>query len=86
MLPLLRRDLGCWFINRHWCQLRGRRSAGALASNQLLSNIALKRDGKALIDLVDGLSPGLIVLVDMAVTILRIMIADQSLNIDFIFF
>ncbi len=48
--------LRCWFTKRRWSQLRGQRSAGALAGNQLLPNVALKRDRKALVDLVDGLS------------------------------
>ncbi len=63
---LLRPDLRCWFTNRLWCQLRGQRSAGALAGNQLLPNAALKRSEKVLIDLIDGLSSGLVVLVDVA--------------------
>ncbi len=54
-LLFIRPDLRCWFTNRHWNQLQGQRSAGALAGNQLLPNVALKRGGKALIDLVDGL-------------------------------
>ncbi len=58
-------DLRCWLTNRSWCQLRSQRSAGALAGNQLLSNVTLKPDGKALIDLVDGLSSGSVVLVSM---------------------
>jgi hypothetical protein len=37
--------------------------SGTLASNQLVPNVALKRDEKTLIDLVDGLSSGSIVLV-----------------------
>jgi hypothetical protein len=56
-------DLRCWFTNRRWCQLRSQHSAGTLAGNQLLPNATLKRDEKALIDLVDGLSSGSVVLV-----------------------
>ncbi len=58
-------DLRCWFTNRRWSQLRSQRSAGALAGNQLLPNASLERDEKALIDLVDGLSSGSIVLVSV---------------------
>ncbi len=56
-------DLRCWFTNRRWCQLRNQRSADALAGNQLFPNTSLERDEKALIDLVDGLFLGLVVLV-----------------------
>jgi hypothetical protein len=56
-------DLRCWFTNRHWCQLLSQQSASALAGNQLLPNALLERDGKALIDLVDGLSLRSVVLV-----------------------
>jgi hypothetical protein len=59
----VRPDLRCWFTNRRRCQLRGQRSTGALAGNQLLSNVVLKRDEKTLIDLVDGLSSGSVVLI-----------------------
>jgi hypothetical protein len=62
-LYFIRPDLRCWFTNRCWSQLRGQRSSGALVGNQLLPNATLKHDGKALIDLVDGLSSGLVVLV-----------------------
>ncbi len=58
-------DLRCWLINCHWCQLRSQRSTGTLAGNQLFPNTLLERDGKALIDLVDGLSSGSIVLVSV---------------------
>ncbi len=58
-------DLRCWLTNRRWCQLRSQCSAGTLASNQLLPNASLERDGKALIDLVDGLSSGSMVLVNV---------------------
>jgi hypothetical protein len=66
ILLVIRPDLRCWFTNRRWSQLRGQRSTSALAGNQLLSNATLKRDGKALIDLVDGLSSGSVVLVSVA--------------------
>ncbi len=62
---ILRPELRCRFTNRCWCQLRSQRSAGALAGNQLLPNASLEHDGKALIDLVDGLSLGPVVLVSM---------------------
>jgi hypothetical protein len=62
----MRLDLRCWFTNCRWYQLQGQRSAGALAGNQLLLNAALKRNEKALIDLVDGLSSGSVVLVSVA--------------------
>jgi hypothetical protein len=55
----------CWFINRRWCQLRSQQSAGALAGNQLLPNVTLECDEKALIDLVDGLSSGSVMLVSV---------------------
>jgi hypothetical protein len=60
-----RPDLRSWLINGCWCQLRSQHSAGTLAGNQLLPNTTLERDGKALIDLVDGLSSGLVVLVSV---------------------
>jgi hypothetical protein len=53
-----RPDLRCWLTNRRRCKLRSQRSAGTFAGNQLLPNASLERDGKALIDLVDGLSSG----------------------------
>jgi hypothetical protein len=59
--PALRRRL----TNRHWSKLRSQRSASTLASNQLLPNTSLKRDEKALIDLVDGLFSRSIVLVNV---------------------
>ncbi len=46
--------------------MRGQCSVGALAGNQLLPNAALKHDGKALIDLVDGLSSRSVVLIGVA--------------------
>jgi hypothetical protein len=55
--------LRCRLTNRRWSKLQSQRSAGALAGNQLLPNASLERDGKALIDLVDGLSLGSVVLV-----------------------
>jgi hypothetical protein len=58
-------DLRCWFTNHHWCQLRSQQSTGALAGNQLLPNTSLEHDRKALIDLVDGLSSGSVVLVSV---------------------
>jgi hypothetical protein len=45
--------------------LQSQRLAGTLAGNQLLPNVTLEHDGKALIDLVDGLSSGSIVLVSV---------------------
>jgi hypothetical protein len=45
--------------------LQSQRSTGTLAGNQLLPNASLKRDGKALINLVDGLSLGSVVLVSV---------------------
>jgi hypothetical protein len=61
-MSIWRPDLRCWLTNRRWCQLRSQRSAGTLTGNQLLPNASLERDGKVLIDLVDGLSSGLVVL------------------------
>ncbi len=58
-------DLRCWLINCRWCQLRSQRSVGTLVGNQLLPNATLEHDGKALIDLVDGLSSGSVVLVNV---------------------
>jgi len=58
-------DLRCWFTICRWCQLRTQRSAGALTGNQLLPNTSLERDGKMLIDLVDGLSSGPVVVVSV---------------------
>ncbi len=60
-----RLELRCWLINCRRCQLRSQRSAGTLASNQLLPNATLECDGKALIDLVDSLSSGSVLLVSM---------------------
>ncbi len=57
--------LRCWLTNRHWSQLVSQRSVGALAGNQLFPNVSLERDGKALIDLVDGLSLGSVVFVSV---------------------
>jgi hypothetical protein len=45
--------------------LRSQRSANALIGNQLLPNASLENDGKALIDLEDGLSSGSVVLVSV---------------------
>jgi hypothetical protein len=45
--------------------LRDQRLVSTLASNQLFPNVTLKRSEQALIDLVDGLSSGLIVLVNV---------------------
>jgi hypothetical protein len=59
-------DLRCWFTNHRWCRLRDQRLAGALVGNQLLPNTALKHGGKAVIDLIDGLSSGSVVLVSVA--------------------
>ncbi len=60
-----RPDLRCWLINCRWCQLRSQRSVGTTVGNQLLPNATLERDGKALIDVVDGLSSGSVVLVSV---------------------
>jgi hypothetical protein len=46
-----RPDLRCWLTNCHWCQLRSQHSAGTFASNQLLPNVSLEHNEKALIDL-----------------------------------
>jgi hypothetical protein len=45
--------------------LRSQRSAGTFIGNQLLPNVSLEHDEKALIDLVDGLSSGAVVLVNV---------------------
>ncbi len=45
--------------------MRSQRSAGTLAGNQLLPNATLEHNEKALIDLVDGLSSGSVVLVNV---------------------
>jgi hypothetical protein len=66
LMFIIRSALRCWLTNHRWSQLWGQRSAGALAGNQLLPNAALKRDEKALIDLVDGLSSRSVVLVGVA--------------------
>ncbi len=55
----------CRFTNCCWCQLRSQRSVGAVVGNQLLPNASLECDGKALIDLVDGLFSGMVVLLSV---------------------
>ncbi len=58
-------ELRCRLTNSSRCRLRSHRLADALTSSQLLPNASLERDGNALIDLVDGLTSGTIVLVSV---------------------
>ncbi len=57
--------LWCKLTNCRWNKLQSQRLTGAFAGNQLLPNTSLERDGKALIDLVDGLSSGSVVFVSV---------------------
>jgi hypothetical protein len=66
-------ELICRLTNCCWCQLRSQCSASALTCNQVLFNASLEQNRKVLIDLVDGLSLGMVVLVRMMMAILRIM-------------
>ncbi len=60
-----RPELRCRLTNCSGCRLQSHHSADALAGNQLLPNASFKHDGKALINLLNGLSSGTVVLVSM---------------------